>query len=174
MVRFATRLARGVLIAALSAIVAAPAALAASPSRAVQEVDLFNAFPAGTRCAIDVERTITAVFVETVFTDADGLTRVTHLYRGGKIVYTNPANGKAISANLAGPAVYIDNGDGTTTVRIPGNSQLYTAPGLGFVIGNAGLSIVTIDTATQEVLSTDKLAGHQDGTTFPGFCVGLE
>lgn len=151
-----------------------PVALAAGPTRAVQEVDLFTAFPAGTRCAFDVERTITAVFVETVFTDVEGLTRTTHLYRGGKIEYTNPANGATISANLAGPAVYIDNGDGTRTVRIPGHSQLHTAPSLGFVVGNAGLSVVTIDSTTEAVLSVTKLAGHQDGTTFPGFCVGLE
>jgi hypothetical protein len=56
----------------------------------------------------------------------------------------------------------------------PGNDQRYTAPGIGFIVGNTGLSIVTIDNATGEVLSVDKLAGHQDGTPFPALCVGLE
>jgi hypothetical protein len=77
-------------------------------------------------------------------------------------------------AVLAGPAVEIDNGDGTTTLRVPGNDQRYTAPGLGFIVGNTGLAILTLDTATGEVISVDKLAGHQDGTPFPALCVGLE
>ena len=67
----------------------------------------------------------------------------------------------------------IDNGDGTSTVRVPGNDQQYTAPGQGFIVGNTGLSVVTIDNATGEVLSVDKLAGHQDGTPFPALCAGL-
>ena len=95
-------------------------------------------------------------------------------YKAGKITYTNPANGRTIFTVLAGPAVWIDNGDGTTTVFVPGDDQLYTAPGVGFVVGNAGLSIITVDSETLEILSIDKLAGHQDGLTFPSFCVGLE
>jgi hypothetical protein len=47
------------------------------------------------------------------------------------------------------------------------------APGLGFIVGNTGLSIVTIDNATGEVISVDKLAGHQDGVPFPALCAGL-
>ena len=42
----------------------------------------------------------------------------TFLYSDGKIGYLNPANGKTLEAVLAGPAVYIDNGDGTTTLRV--------------------------------------------------------
>ena len=57
---------------------------------------------------------------------------------------------------------------------MPGNDQRYTAPGMGFIVGNTGLFIATIDNATQEILSVDFLAGHQDGTTFPALCVGLE
>jgi hypothetical protein len=59
-------------------------------------------------------------------------------------------------------------------VRIPGNDQQYTAPGIGLIVGNTGLIIVTIDTVTQELLSVDFTAGHQDGTPFPALCVGLE
>ena len=98
----------------------------------------------------------------------------TSSYKDGKIGYLNPANGKTLMAVLAGPAVEIDNGDGTTTLRVPGNDQRYTAPGLGFIVGNTGLAILTLDNATGEVLSVDKLAGHQDGTPFPALCVGLE
>lgn len=67
-----------------------------------------------------------------------------------------------------------DNGDGTSTVFIPGNDQRYVAPGIGFIVGNTGLIIATVDNATGAVLSVDKTAGHQDGTTFPALCVGLE
>lgn len=150
------------------------AALAAPPDRLVEEVHISTTFPAGARCSFEVVRTIDGTLVTTTFTDADGLTRTTFSYKNGKIGYLNPANGKTLQAVLGGPAVYGDNGDGTTTVRIPGNAQRYTAPGIGFIVGNTGLLIVTIDTATQAVLSVDFTAGHQDGTPFPALCVGLE
>ena len=59
-------------------------------------------------------------------------------------------------------------------MRVPGNDQRYTAPGLASSWQTPGLSVVTIDNATGETLSVDKLAGHQDGTPFPALCVGLE
>jgi uncharacterized membrane protein len=167
------RLVLGAVTALVLTSLVAPAALAAAPTRTVDELHLVNEFPAGTRCPFDVVRTVDGTLVTTTFVDAAGLTTTTYSYKGGKIEYTNPANGRSISTVLAGPAVYVDNGDGTTTVSIPGNSQLYTAAGIGFVVGNAGLSVVTIDTVTGEILSTDKLAGHQDGLTFPSFCVGI-
>lgn len=98
----------------------------------------------------------------------------TFVYQNGKIVYTNPANGKTLTAVLAGPAVYSDNGDGTTTLRIPGNDQRYVGQGIGLIVANTGLVIATLDTATGDLLSIDFAAGHQDGTPFPALCVGLE
>ena len=151
----------------------ASTALAAAPTRTDEEVHISTVFPAGTRCPFEVVRTVDGTLVTTTFTGNDGLTKQTFSYKGGKIGYLNPANGKTLTAVLAGPAVLIDNGDGTSTVRVPGNDQRYTAPGLGFIVGNTGLSIVTVDNATGEILSVDKLAGHQDGTTFPALCVGL-
>ena len=56
---------------------------------------------------------------------------MTNSFHNGKIGYLNPANGKTLQAVLAGPVVTIDNGDGTSTVCIPGNDQRYTAPGMG-------------------------------------------
>jgi hypothetical protein len=149
-------------------------ALAAAPERTVEAVHISNTFPAGTRCPFEVIRTIDGTLVTTTFTDAEGLTKTTFSYKDGKIGYLNPANGKTLTAVLAGPAVYRDNGDGTTTVTIPGNDQRYVAPGQGFIVGNTGLWIGTFDTATGELLSVDKEAGHQDGTPFPALCVGLE
>lgn len=169
---------RRILGAILAASIATPilvtAVDAAPPDRTAEDVHISGTFPAGTRCPFEVSRTIDGRLVTTIFTDQDGLTRTTFRYSDGKIVYTNPANGKTLTAVLAGPAVYIDNGDGTTTVRVPGNDQRYTAPGLGFIVGNTGLSIVTVDNTTGEILSVDKRAGHQDGTPFPALCVGLE
>jgi hypothetical protein len=159
-------------VAVIGSLVAA-GALAAEPDRTSEAVHVRGDFPAGTRCPFEVVRTIDGTLVTTTFTGSDGLTKTTFSYKDGKIVYTNPANGKTLTAVLAGPAVFIDNGDGTSTVRVPGNDQRYTAPGLGFIVGNTGLSIVTVDNETGEVLSTDKLAGHQDGTTFPALCAGL-
>jgi hypothetical protein len=160
--------------AALLAFTSSALVTAASPVRTEEPVHIAATFAAGTRCPFEVSRTIDGTLVTTTFTDANGLTKTTFLYKGGKIVYTNPANGKTLMAVLAGPAVYIDNGDGTTTVRVPGNDQQYVGQGIGFIVGNTGLIILTIDTVTQEVLSVDFEAGHQDGTPFPALCVGLE
>ena len=174
MVRALRAATRASLVAVLLSGVAASATLAAAPARAVEDVHLSTTFPAGTRCPFEVVRTVDGTLVTTTFTDPNGLTTTTFSYKNGKIGYLNPANGKTLQAVLAGPAVYIDNGDGTTTLRIPGNDQQYTAPGIGFIVGNTGLIIATIDTVTQELLSVDFTAGHQDGTPFPALCVGLE
>ena len=147
---------------------------AAAPIRTSEDVHISDTFPAGARCPFEVVRTIDGTLVTTVFTDANGLTKTTFSYKNGKIGYLNPANGKTLSAVLAGPAVYTDNGDGTTTLRIPGNDQRYTAPGQGFIVGNTGLIVATLDTVTGALLSVDFEAGHQDGTPFPALCVGLE
>lgn len=155
-------------------LVAGSAVFAAAPERTVEDVNIAGTFPAGTRCPFEVSRTITGTLTTTVFTDADGLTTTFFRYSDGKIVYTNPANGATLTAVLAGPAVYADNGDGTTTVRIPGNDQRYVGRGQGFIVGNTGLIIATLDTTTGELISIDFTAGHQDGTPFPALCVGLE
>jgi hypothetical protein len=157
----------------LVGLASAPA-FAAAPTRTVEDVHISTTFAAGARCPFEVIRTIDGTLVTTTFVSAEGLSTTTFSYKNGKITYLNPSNGKTLQAVLAGPAVYIDNGDGTSTVRIPGNDQLYTAPGTGFIVGNTGLITATIDNATQEILSIDFTAGHQDGTPFPALCVGLE
>jgi hypothetical protein len=174
MVSSSRRLVASVAAAIVICSMAGSVALAGAPDRTIEEVHISTTFPAGTRCPFEVVRTVDGTLVTTTFTDSDGLTTTTFSYKDGKIGYLNPANGKTLTAVLAGPAVFIDNGDGTSTVRVPGNDQQYTAPGLGFIVGNTGLSIVTVDNATGEILTIDKLAGHQDGTTFPALCVGLE
>jgi glycine/D-amino acid oxidase-like deaminating enzyme len=168
-----SRLIVGALGATLIGSIGASAVAAAAPTRVVEEVHISGTFPAGTRCPFEVVRTIDGTLATTTFIDAAGLTTQKLLWENGKIGYLNPANGKTLATPLAGPAVIADNGDGTSTVFVPGNDQRYTAPGLGFIVGNTGLSIVTIDNATGEVVSIDKLAGHQDGTPFPALCAGL-
>ena len=170
--RFRRSAAIVVAVIAVSSI-AASAAVAASPERVVQEVHISTTFPAGTRCPFEVVRSVDGTLVTTTFIGSDGLNTTTDSFRDGKIAYLNPANGRTLTAVLAGPVVTVDNGDGTSTVRVPGNDQRYTAPGIGFIVGNTGLAVFTVDNATGETLSVDKLAGHQDGTTFPALCVGL-
>lgn len=173
MVQALRRLVAASLAGALVAGLSASSAFAGSPTRTTEEIHISTTFPAGTRCPFEVVRTVDGTLVTTTFTDAAGLTKITFSYKNGKIGYLNPANGRTLQAVLAGPAVYSDNGDGTTTVRVPGNDQQYTGQGIGFIVGNTGLIILTIDTATQELISVDFEAGHQDGVTFPALCVGL-
>ncbi len=174
MFRTLRRFALGGLVTFAVATLMTSATLAAAPTRTAEAVHISTTFAAGVRCAFEVVRTIDGTLVTTTFTSSDGLTKTTFSYKDGKIGYLNPDNGKTLQAVLAGPAVYTDNSDGTTTLRIPGNSQQYTAPGIGFIVGNTGLITATLDTATGEVLSIDSTAGHQDGTPFPALCVGLE
>jgi hypothetical protein len=170
----ARRLATAAVVALACIPLAGATVLAAAPSRTTDEVHLSTDFPTGTRCPFEVIRTVDGTLVTTTFTDADGLTKTTFSYKDGKIGYLNPANGRTLQAVLAGPAVEIDNGDGTTTVRVPGNDQRYVGQGIGFIVGNTGLLVYTVDTATGDLLSVDFQAGHQDGTTFPALCVGLQ
>ncbi|HEY3165434.1 MAG TPA: hypothetical protein VGJ71_13795 [Candidatus Limnocylindrales bacterium] len=174
MARALRRLAIAIIGVIVAGSLGASAALAEGPTRTIDEIHISTTFPAGTRCPFEVVRTVDGTLVTTTFTDADGLTKTTFSYRNGKIGYLNPANGETLQAVLAGPAVFIDNGDGTSTVRVPGNDQQYTGEGIGFIVGNTGLFIATVDNATGETLSVDFLAGHQDGTPFPALCVGLE
>ena len=174
MSRVLRRLASASLTTVAVALVASSSAFAAAPTRTVEAIHISTTFAAGARCPFEVVRTIDGTIITTTFTDADGLTKTTVSYTDGKIGYLNPANGKTLMAVLAGPAIYQDNGDGTTTLRIPGNAQQYTAPGIGFIVGNTGLIVATLDTATAALLSVDFSAGHQDGTPFPALCVGLE
>jgi hypothetical protein len=174
MIRALRRLAFAGVATMTLGLIAAATALGAAPTRTDEEVHISTTFAAGARCPFEVIRTIDGRVITTTFTDAEGLTKTTVSYKGGKIGYLNPANGKTLTAVLAGPAVYEDNGDGTTTLRIPGNAQRYTAPGIGFIVGNTGLIVATLDTATGALLSIDFTAGHQDGTPFPALCVGLE
>jgi hypothetical protein len=174
MVSVLRHLALASLLVVGSSVLGASGVLAEGPTRVIEEIHISATFPAGTRCPFEVIRTVDGTLVTTTFTDVDGLTRTTFSYKNGKIGYLNPANGNTLQAVLAGPAVYIDNGDGTTTVRVPGNDQRYTAPGIGFIVGNTGLIVLTIETETQEVISVDFEAGHQDGVTFPALCIGLE
>jgi hypothetical protein len=172
-IRFA-RLVRAAGAAVIATGLIASGALADAPTRVIDELDFTVHFDAGERCPFPVDRTITGTRITTTFVDQAGLEKIATSFKAGKIVYTNPANGRSIFTVLAGPAIETDNGDGTTTIFVPGDDQAYHAPGVGFVVGNTGLSIVTVDTATGALISIDKLAGHQDGVTFPAFCVGLE
>jgi hypothetical protein len=145
---------------------------AAAPTIERIPIDDTRVFPAGTRCEFEVIGARTGTLTLKTFTDESGITRQTATWDGAKIVYTNPANGKSITTLLAGPAISVPNGDGTSTVTIPGNDQAAVAPGFGFIAGRTGLSVAIVDDATGAVLEVLKLAGHQD-SPFPAGCVAL-
>ena len=121
-------LAIAIAVLALGSI-AASAAVAAAPTRVIEEVHISSTFPAGTRCPFEVVRSVDGTLVTTTFTGSDGLTTETRSFRDGKIVYLNPANGRTLTAVLAGPVVTADNGDGTSTVRVGATTSATPRPG---------------------------------------------
>lgn len=147
---------------------------AAGPVITVIPVDDTAVFPAGTRCDFDLHgaRTGTLV-VKQWFDDAGTLVRETDTWTDGKIVWSNPITGLSLTVLLAGPFIYEDNGDGTGTVRVPGNDQAIVVPGSGFLVGRTGLAVYTVDATTGAILDVEKLAGHQSAL-WPAGCDVLD
>jgi len=165
-------LSRALLLGVVCAIALVAPVAAAAPTVERTPVDDTRVFPAGTRCDFEVIGHRTGTLTVKTWSDGSDIVRQTFTWDGGKIVYTNPANGKSVTTHLAGPAILEPNGDGTSTLTIPGNDQAVVAPGMGFIAGRTGLSIVIVDDATGAVLEVLKLAGHQD-SPFPAGCVAL-
>jgi len=165
-------LSRALLLGVLSTVAIVTPVGAAGPTIERIEIDDTMVFPAGTRCDFEVIGARSGTLTVKTWTDGSGVVRQTFTWDGAKIEYTNPANGKTVTTLLAGPAIFEPNGDGTTTLTIPGNDQAVVMPGQGFIAGRTGLSIVVIDDLTGAVLELLKLAGHQDAP-FPEGCVAL-
>ena len=164
----------GTLVAAgmILALGAGPVA-AAGPDIVRQEVDDTRFFPAGTRCEFDVQGARKGTLTTRTWTDGSGaITRQTFTWSGGKITYTNPANGKSVRTILAGPFIFEPLGDGTAIVTIPGNNQAVVAPGFGFIQGTTGLSKTIVDEVTFAILEVLREAGHQE-LPFPEGCIAL-
>ena len=165
-------LSRALLLGVVSVVALVAPVAAAAPTIERIPVDDTRVFPAGSRCDFEVIGHRTGTLTVKTWSDGSDIVRQTFTWDGGKIVYTNPANGKSVTTLLAGPAISVPNGDGTSTLTIPGNDQAVVAPGQGFIAGRPGLSIVIVDDATGAVLEVLKLAGHQD-SPFPAGCVAL-
>jgi hypothetical protein len=166
-------IARALLTATVAVLLLAPAALAAEPTIERIPVDDTRVFPAGTRCAFEVDAHRVGTLTVMTWTDDNGdIVRQTFTWNGAKIEYVNPANGKSVTTLLAGPAIYEFLGDGTALLTIPGNDQAVVMPGQGFIDGRTGLSVQIVDAITGEVFDVLKLAGHQTAP-FPTGCQAL-
>ena len=130
-------------------------------------------FPAGTRCPFELHGARTGTLTIKQWFDGTGaLVKETDTWNGAKIVWSNPATGKSFTVLLAGPFIYQDNGDGTATVKIPGNDQAIVVHGSGFLVGRTGLAIYLVDSSTGAIIDVEKLAGHQDAL-WPAGCAAL-
>ena len=157
----------------LLAVLGVGPVFAAGPDIVRQPVDDTRFFPAGTRCAFDVQGARSGTLTTRTWTDADGnITRQTFTWSDGKITYTNPANGKSVRTILAGPFIFEPLGDGTAIVTIPGNNQAVVAPGFGFIQGQTGLSKTLVDEDTFAILEILIEAGHQ-ALPVPDGCIAL-
>jgi hypothetical protein len=163
---------RALLLSVLSTVAIVTPVGAAGLTIEKIEIDDTMVFPAGTRCDFVVIGARSGTLTVKTWTDESGVVRETFTWDGAKIEYTNPANGKSVTTLLAGPAILEPNGDGTTTLTIPGNDQAVVMKDQGFIAGRTGLSIVVIDDLSGAVLDVLKLAGHQD-SPFPDGCVAL-
>lgn len=161
------------VLAAVGLLAAAGPAAAAGPVITTIAVDDSRVFPAGTRCEFELHAARTGgLVIKQWFDEAGNLDRETDTWTDGKIVWTNPATGKSFTTLLAGPFIYEDNGDGTGTVRVPGNDQAIVVPGSGFLVGKTGLAVFTIDNASGAILDVEQLSGHQD-ELWPAGCAVL-
>ena len=93
---------------------------AAAPTIERTPVDDTRVFPAGTRCDFEVIGHRTGTLTVKTWSDGSDVVRQTFTWDGGRIVYTNPANGKSVTTHLAGPAISVPNGDGTSHTDHPG------------------------------------------------------
>jgi hypothetical protein len=165
-------LSRALLLSAIAAITLATPVAGAGPTIEKIVIDDTRVFPAGTRCEFEVVGARSGTLTVKTWTEGGAIVRQTLTWDGAKITYTNPANGKSTTTLLAGPAIFESNGDGTSTLTIPGNDQAVVMPGQGFIAVRTGLSIAIVDDLTGAVLELLKLAGHQD-SPFPAGCVAL-
>ena len=165
-------LSRAVLLGALSMLAIVTPVGAAGPTIEKIVIDDTRVFPAGTRCEFEVLGARSGTLTVKTWTDGSDIVRQTLTWDGAKIQYTNPANGNTVTTLLAGPAILEPNGDGTSTLTIPGNDQAVVMKGEGFIAGHTGLSIAIVDDLTGAVIELLKLAGHQD-SPFPEGCVAL-
>jgi hypothetical protein len=163
---------RSLLLGAVCATALVAPVAAAAPTIEKVAIDDTRVFPAGTRCDFEVVGARAGTLTIKTWSDESGVVRQTLTWDGAKIVYTNPANGKSVTTHLAGPAIIEPNGDGTSTLTIPGNDQAVVMKGEGFIAGRTGLSKVVIDDLTGAILEVLNLAGHQDDP-FPAGCVAL-
>ena len=166
--RVALALLSGALVLGLAGPVAA-----SGPVISTFDVDDTAVFPAGTRCPFELHGARTGTLMVKQWFEEDGtLLRETDTWTGAKIVWSNPETGKSFTVLLAGPFIFEDNGDGTGTVRIPGNDQAIVVKGEGFLVGKTGLAVYTVDSTTGAILDVEKLAGHQDAL-WPAGCDAL-
>jgi hypothetical protein len=161
------------LLSAAAALALAGPVVASGPEITTIPFDDTAVFPAGTRCPFELHGARTGTLVVKQWFDEEGnLVRETDTWTNTKIVWSNPETGKSFTVLLAGPFIFEDNGDGTGTVRVPGNDQAIVVKGEGFLVGKTGLAVYTVDSATGAILDVEKLAGHQDAL-WPAGCDAL-
>jgi hypothetical protein len=160
---------KAILAAAVCAAFAAPAASADAPERVFIDWSSSRIIPAGPGAcpfAIHVrsEGDIRDVFF------ADG--RFTRHLSDFHVTWTNVETGQTLETVLAGPLIAEPNGDGTYTVRVPGNDGNFVEPGEGPVFSQVGQIVYTAD-ANLNPIDVQAVHGRYDAALFPTICAGL-
>ena len=156
---------------AVLALTAAAAAAAAAPTVVETQIDRTRVLAASAEtCPFDIVIHSSGVRRDTTFEDG----RSTILLHDFFVTYTNPATGKSVTTQLAGPVIIEPNGDGTVTVTVNGNDGRFVEPGEGLIFGTLGRLVFVADESDPftplEILQS---TGHQDPTPFPAVCAAL-
>lgn len=106
------------LVVTLPLLVLAPSALAAKPTHERLPID--DEF-VDDSCGFPVNVDQTGYVVRITWTAEDGSVRVKEAYPQYKSTFTNPATGKSITVNIAGPAHISERADGSFSLTGTGS-----------------------------------------------------
>jgi hypothetical protein len=152
-------------------LVAVPVATAAAPTVTITQWSHTGTIAASPdTCPFPVVVHSQGLYRESVYSEGRDVTTLSDFH----ITLTNPANGKSLSSAFAGPLIVQPNGDGTVTVTVNGNDELFAAPGAGLVFGDVGRLVYIADEGSPGIpLVILQSTGHQDASPFPAVCPAL-
>lgn len=151
---------KAVLVTALLALLAAPAALAGAPEQTTTPWDRTRVIPASTEtCSFPIQVHSSGTIHDWTFSDGRQMTILENFH----IEWTNLETGVVAATPLGGPAIVYPDG----TLVINGNNGRFIGQGEGIAYADLGRTITTVEGV---VFS----AGQHSEALFPDVCAALD